>query len=102
MVSIPKASHRKREIAFDPRLAVALAAGSLMRPRQALRPYAMIERQRDQTGFSATSYNSASLTQRLAYTNGGDKIARVAGRRANQGAGAGGPGGPGPGGGSWP
>ena len=103
MASIPKASHRKREIAFDPRLAVALAAGSLMRPRQALRPYVMIERHRKRSASKTDAkQNSASFTWRVSYTNDGDKISRRVNARQILSEGGGIPGGAPPPGGSWP
>lgn len=92
-----------RPIALIPRLDIAVRAREPMRPRLNLRPYAIIERHRKESGASKSSYaslNSASITGRLSYTNDGDKTAAQQ-RRTSVGSGAGTPDRSGPGGGSW-
>lgn len=99
-----------RRIAYESRLELAIRARNPLAKRRVLRPYAMIERDRNWALSSRTDIvdvNSQSFARQIMYTNAGDKTARNSqawqGGGGGPSGGTGGPGGGGGGGGGgWP
>lgn len=76
MVSIPKATHRARRIAYEPRLDLALRASVAMRfrGRGKLRPNTIIEVGRGDRVTSITAraqLSTSSIGSQFAFTGGG-------------------------------
>lgn len=76
MVSIPKAAHRVRRIAYEPRLDLAIRANAAMlfRGRGKLRPDAIVEIGRGDRVTSVTAralLSTASIGAQFGFTGGG-------------------------------